>query len=297
MNKIKIFFLALILFTYPLSYLTAQNWNFAPIPGQGGGSFFEEALSSLDRAFNDNSFTPEEAYYLGRTVAANILSIYRPYTGNPELTRYLNKIALSIAINSSQPIFFDGYHVIILDSQEINAFASPGGHIFLTRGLIEACNSEDMLAAVIAHEMAHIMLRHGLAIIENMGISFEMENMASRAAALSGNSLRAQQLTLIRNSVNASMNALIISGYSQPQEFEADLEAINLLAASGYNTGAMLELLLVLQSIQSRQRGGYFTTHPTPALRITNVQSALINHRTDNNSNTRIPRFDRYTKP
>ena len=296
MKKLQILFLAVIISLTSVSYLKGQSWNLSPIPSTGGGSFFEDALSSLNRAFNDTSFTQEEAYYLGRTVAANILSIYRPYTADQDLTRYLNKIAMSLAINSDQPIFFDGYYVIVLDSTEINAFASPGGHIFITRGLLDACSSEDMLAAVIAHEMAHIMLRHGLSIIESMGLSVEMENMANRAAALSGNSLRAQQLMLIRSSVNTSMNALLISGYSQAQEFEADIEAINLLAASGYNPGAMLELLQFLQRTQSAQSGGIFTTHPNPASRISNIQSTLMYHRSGDNSDIRKPRFDRYTK-
>jgi predicted Zn-dependent protease len=227
---------------------------------------------------------------LGRAVAANILAIYKPYNQNPELTRYLNRICQTLVINSSQPVSFNGYHVIILDSPEFNAFATPGGHIFVTKRLAATAASEDMLAAVIAHELAHITLQHSIAIINDVKFTDEMTATANRAASLAGeNSDAAKRLAYFRGSVNKAADTMMKNGYSQAQEFEADQEAVVLLAKSGYNPGALVEMLKVLQKTQSSQKGGFNTTHPSPTERIANVEK--LRYRTTNNDRYRAPRF------
>ena len=75
----------------------------------------------------------EEEYYIGRAVAANILSRY-PLWKNSEVTRYLNLVGKTLVLKSERPEIFGGYHFGLLDSQEANAFSAPGGIIFLTRG-------------------------------------------------------------------------------------------------------------------------------------------------------------------
>jgi predicted Zn-dependent protease len=129
----------------------------------------------MDKALsqNDAELSPVDEYFLGRAVGANLLSRYKIYARNAPLTDYLNSICFALAVNSSQPDLYAGYHVLILDSPEINAFATPGGHIFITRALIQAVESEDALAAVIAHEMAHIHLKHGIAAVNNIKLTRE----------------------------------------------------------------------------------------------------------------------------
>ncbi|MDR1239916.1 MAG: M48 family metalloprotease, partial [Treponema sp.] len=138
------------------------------------------ALSEMDRIFEtlDETLSPEDEYYLGRTVAARILRTDPAYTGDSDLVFYLNKICLALVINSSKPAAFNGYHVGILDSPELNAFATPGGHIFLTQGMVECADSEDALAAVIAHELAHIQLRHAAAMIDDQKLVRELSQSA-----------------------------------------------------------------------------------------------------------------------
>jgi predicted Zn-dependent protease len=254
------------------------------------------ALSNMENTFisMDDELTPQDAYYLGRAVAANILAVYRPYTRNPELTAYLNRICRTIAINSPQPEMFNGYHVIILDSAEFNAFASPGGHILITRGLVEAAASEDMLAAVIAHEFAHILLMHGISMIADMRLNDELTATATRAGEIaSRESQEAARAVLFRNSVTKLADVMMKTGYSQAQEFEADTAAITLLAASGYNPGALMEMLKVLQTAQSSQKGGFGVTHPSPADRITNADRMTGRYRIQDTGSSRTPRFRR----
>jgi predicted Zn-dependent protease len=254
-------------------------------------SFINDAFSGMDEAFSQIEFTPEDEYYLGRAVAANIMAAYKPYTGNPELTRYLNLICQTIVINSLFPAKFNGYHVIILDSSEFNAFASPGGHIFLTRALVELTASEDMLAAVIAHEIAHVMLRHSISVIDEMRFYDEATSTAERAAALANNSPSAIKLMSFRNSVSAIIDTLVKNGYSRSQEFEADGEATALLAASGYDPGALQEILMILRQVQTSQKGGFNTSHPSPSERIVNVEGWVNRYRTADTSPSRLKRF------
>jgi len=271
----------------------SQGKNNSGTSGSSAQGFSDSAFSDMDKAFNnvESDATPQDAYYLGRAVAANILAAYKPYTANQELTRYLNRICQTLVINSSQPASFQGYHVIILDSSEFNAFATPGGHIFVTKKLVETATSEDMLAAVIAHELAHIMLKHGIKLVDNMGLANEATIAANKATDLTGNSAAAQRLMLYRNSVTQILDTMMKSGYSKPQEFEADLMAAELLAASGYNPKALSEILRILQQVQTSQRGGFNTTHPSPSERIANTQGTINRYSVTDTGAYRAKRF------
>jgi predicted Zn-dependent protease len=251
-----------------------------------------DALSNMDRAINsmDAEVTPADAYYLGRAVAANILAVYKPYTHNEELTQYVNRICQTLAINSSQPVAYNGYHVIILDSAEFNAFATSGGHIFITKGLVEAAASEDMLAAVIAHELAHIILKHSIEIINEVRFTSEMMATANRAADIAArNSVNAGQLLYFRESITSAVDTLMKNGYAQTQEFNADWEAMMLLAYAGYDPSALIEILRVLQKVQTSQKGGWYTTHPSPRDRIANLEK--LRYRAPDTRKYRAPRF------
>jgi len=251
----------------------------------------------MDQAFRSSpaEMTLEDEYFLGRAVAAEILKVYRPYTADPALKTYLNKICLSITVNSLRPSLFNGYHVEILDTDEICAFASPGGHIFISRGLIALTPSEDALAAVIAHELAHIQLRHVAAILAQERTVQDLSAAAERAATIASRHLTAQERAAIfQVSLTASINTLFRNGYSQNQEFEADRMARLLLISAGYDPAALGELLQILN--QKHQPGNMNTTHPSPAMRITNLGNLPANVREGTGRETlpaRGPRFNR----
>jgi predicted Zn-dependent protease len=99
------------------------------------------------RPINDS-----EEYYVGRAVAARLLSKY-PLCQNVKLTAYVNEVGEAVARKSSRPRTFRGYHFAVLETPEVNAFACPGGTIFITKGLVQTCDNEDQLAAVLAHEV------------------------------------------------------------------------------------------------------------------------------------------------
>jgi len=292
MKRPAVFLCVCLLFSTGL--LEAKGSSAGQAQTQGSRTaqdYANNAFSEMEEAFFQQETTLLDAYYLGRAVAANIFNYYKPYTANMALISYVNSICQTIVINSSYPDIFNGYHVILLDSPEFNAFASPGGHIFLTRALVEAAASEDMLAAIIAHELAHIMLKHSLSIIDNFRFYNEMSSMADRAAQLAGYTEAAARYLYFRNSVTATIDALLINGFSQDQEFEADAGAVVLMAAAGYNPISLLEMLSILQRIQSSQKGGFNATHPSPAQRTENARKYVTLYTVQDTRARRAARF------
>jgi len=255
------------------------------------------AVSISARAIGSaaEEITPEQEYYIGRAVAANILSSYRIWNGNAALTAYLNKICASITINSPRPDVYNGYHVAILDNNEINAFATSGGHIFVTRGLINAAKSEDALAGVIAHEIAHIQLQHSIKAIRN--------SRATQALLITGTSaagayagMDVNQLTDIFNeTIGEIVTTLVNNGYSRDQEFEADNTAMSLMASAGYSPSGLVDMLNELSRVQTSS-SGLGRTHPTPAQRITNAGRSVGNYRVADTRSHRQARFTAATR-
>jgi predicted Zn-dependent protease len=195
------------------------------------------------------------------------------------MVQYLNKIANALAFNSARPDrnlarLYNGYHAAVLDSAEINAFATSGGHIFVTRGLLQCAASEDALAAVLAHEIAHIQLQHSIKAIKTSRITQALMYTGASVvgAATTGTSL--EELTSIFDeSVTDIVSTMINNGYSRSQEFDADDLALSLLASAGYDPRNLLDMLQELDKNQSP--GGFNKTHPAPRDRITNANRKL----------------------
>ncbi|MDR0388539.1 MAG: M48 family metalloprotease [Spirochaetaceae bacterium] len=249
-----------------------------------------ESGMAWSRASED--FTPEQEYYLGRAVGANILSFYTVYTARPALTNYVNRICQTIAINSPQPDIYNGYHVAILDSDEINGFATSGGHIFLTRGLIACAESEDALAAVIAHEIAHILLQHSLEAIKKSRKTQAILTTAGSIAGAIDNENIAALTDAFGESIQSAISTMVNSGYAQEQEFDADKTALALLADAGYDPAALIEMLTVLKTNQGRQPNkGFAKTHPSPQARIDSAASAVSAYAVNDTRSFRNARF------
>jgi len=245
-----------------------------------------QAIASAAEEIN-----PEQEYYIGRAVAANILSSYKIWNENPAQIAYVNKICSAIVINSPRPDLYNGYHVMLLDNNEINAFATPGGHIFITRGLLNSAKSEDALAGVIAHEIAHIQLQHSIKAIKTSRITQALiVTGTSAAGAAAGYDV--DELTGIFNeSVGEIVTTMVNNGYSQNQEFDADSTALSLLASAGYSPSGLIDMLNELNKTQNSSPGGFNKTHPTPAQRITSAQKSISKHKVTDTSSYRQARF------
>jgi predicted Zn-dependent protease len=217
--------------------------------------------------------TEEQEYFLGRAVAANILGRYRPLR-NPGLQRYINLVGRAVAAVSDRPDTFRGYHFLVLDTEEINGLAAPAGFIFVTRGLLRQVTSEDELAAVLAHEVAHIVFNHGVAAISQSKLTKALAIVGREAADEYRGGLLSEMTDLFSESVEQVTEALLTSGYSRSQEYRADEYAVELLVRLGYDPAALARVLgrldtLAQASTHARtSQGGWFDTHPEPEDRI-----------------------------
>jgi predicted Zn-dependent protease len=258
---------------------------------QNTAAAIDKSTGAIGRAAE--AISPEHEYYIGRAVAANILTTYRIWTGSPAMTAYLNRICGAITINSPRPEIYNGYHVMILDSAEINAFASSGGHIFITRGLIACADSEDTLASVIAHEVAHIQLQHSLKAIKTSRITQAVLITGSAATDVVAGGTSLNELTdIFEETVGEVVSSLVNNGYSQTQEFEADTLALSLLASAGYDPSSLITMLRALEKNQPGHSGGFNKTHPAPARRIRNAEKSVGKYHTPDTQSYRRGRYN-----
>ncbi len=206
-----------------------------------------------------------EEYYVGRAVCARILTQYQ-LINNWRLTEYVNTVGTAVALFSDKPITYGGYHFGVLDTMEPNAFACPGGTILVSKGMVMAARTEDELAAVLAHEIAHIVNRDGVASIQQSRWSSVLTAMGSRAVHTYGSANLSQIVTLFEGSIDDVFKTLVVNGYSRSAEMNADEAAFGYLTKAGYNPQALRTVLETLNKSQSG--GGIMKTHPGTSDRI-----------------------------
>jgi predicted Zn-dependent protease len=229
-----------------------------------------------------------EEYYLGRAVAARLLARY-PLYRNPEATLYVNQVGLAVARKSSRPHPFRGYHFAVLDTLEPNAFACPGGLILVTRGLIRMCGSEDELAAVLAHEVAHVAHKDGLNSISQARWSEVLTTAGTEAARQYGGGVAGAVLNLFEGAVEDVFRTLVVTGYSRQAEEAADREAVSMLSRTGYQPGALAAVL----GKMSGGSGGLFRTHPPTGERLARVRALTRESPPGPREKVRTERFQR----
>jgi len=219
-------------------------------------------------------FTPEQEYYIGRAVAASLLTP-RKVWDNSRATTYLNVLENDLAAFSDRPETFGGYHVLVLDTDEINAFAAPGGLLLVSRGLLRCATSEDMVAAILAHETSHVVLGHGLSAIKQSRKTAAYKNLALAGVAAFG-SPEAKQLTdIFKDSISDITNTLVNSGYSRELELEADQMALVIMKRAGYDPLAFDAMLKIMESRIKPGGLDFAKTHPDPKDRSEAVEKTL----------------------
>jgi len=238
----------------------------------------------------------DEEYYVGRAVGAMIFDKYNLST-DVNITWYVNLIGKGIALNSDKPYTYNGYHFGILNTDEINAFACPGGTILITTGMIKLLANEDELAAVIAHEIAHIANRDGISSIKSSRWTEALSVIGTEAARSFGPRELAQLVSIFEGSIEDIFKTLVTNGYSQSQEYSADEAALKYLEKSGYNPGALIDVLKRLQSKNVSSKG-IVRTHPASGDRIENLSGKVPSFKPDPKSlQIRTLRFSKALKP
>jgi predicted Zn-dependent protease len=210
------------------------------------------------RTFED--LTEEEEYYIGRAVAARILTSY-PLARDPELAGYIHRVGMTVAACSDRPETYGGYHFALLATGEVNAFAAPGGIILVTRGMVETAQDEEELSAILAHEVGHVCAKHGLKAIKQSRLIEAFEFLATEGAARTSHENIARLAQVYDQVLGDVVETLVERGYSRKQEYEADELSLIFACRAGYDPEGLYR---ALNRLEEREAGGMglFSTHP-----------------------------------
>jgi predicted Zn-dependent protease len=240
-------------------------------------------VAAASREINDS-----EEYYVGRAVAARILGTSRLAT-DQQLTLYVNEVGQTVARKSTRPNTFKGYHFAVLDTSEVNAFACPGGIIFVTKGMVQTCASEDELAAVLAHEVAHVANKDGINSISKARWTEVLTTLGTETAKQYAGP-GGQLVTLFEGSIDDVFKTIVVNGYSRGAEEAADTQAVTTLRNAGYDPGAVASLLNKMMA-KGESSAGIFKTHPPTADRLAKVKAAAPAGTPDKMEEVRTKRF------
>jgi Zn-dependent protease with chaperone function len=222
-----------------------------------------DAQTKIKAGFN--LFSPEQDVEVGRQSAAEAeqqLPILRDATVNA----YLDRIGQRLAANAGGPKF--QYQFRVVNASDINAFALPGGYIYLNRGVLEQARNEGEVAGVVAHEISHVALRHGThqaskAYLAQAGISI--------LGGILGGHVGQGTAQIINAIGGFGLNALFLK-YSRDLETQADVRGSQILAASGYSPADMVSFFQTLEKVDAARKTNWLSDHPAPPDRIARIQ-------------------------
>ncbi len=227
-----------------------------------------------------------EEITLGEAVALEAFSRFGGEYQNKEWTRYINLVGQTIAEVSDRPNL--PFRFAILNSQEQNAFAAPGGYIFITVGLLKTLKNEAELAGVLAHEVAHVTERHMLETIRRGAILGSVSEFTLTAMR--------KDPAMFSNVIEEMSELLFTKGLDRDKEFEADVVGIEYAYRAGYHPQGLRDYLKTLAREEGKVQSRFFTTHPSTTLRISKIDGLLKDYTDIKNLPFLTDRFQRYVK-
>lgn len=217
------------------------------------------------------AMSPEQEVVLGQQGRQEVIAQMGGLYPSPELQNYIDQVGQQVLQQSraSQAPYPFEFHVLD-DLATINAFALPGGQIFVTTGLLEAMDTESQLAGVLGHEIGHVVARHGAERLAKQQLGAMLVNAIGVAA--SDERQGGQQATVIAQAVNQ----LISLNYSREDELESDRLGFEFMADADYNPEGLVELMQIFESAESRGRPPEFlSTHPNPGNRVALLEGII----------------------
>ncbi|MFW5799385.1 MAG: M48 family metallopeptidase, partial [Spirochaetota bacterium] len=231
----------------------------------------------IDKYLRDD-FTDKERYYVGRSTCAYVFSNYE-LIENEELTLYLNQVGTTMALASNRYATFNGYRFVAFDDEHPNAYGTPGGMILISTGLLELCENEDELAAVLAHEVEHVVKDHPMKAVSKETKKAALLNLAKYYAQ---KELEKQEdilkaliggLTDSFGSIISDIMDSLDNGYERETEYEADSGAIMTIQRAGYSVEALKTIIDKLPG--NKEESNYGSNHPTNEDRIMNIEENI----------------------
>jgi predicted Zn-dependent protease len=213
------------------------------------------------------SVSTQQEVEMGTNYAQQI-NAQLPIVQDPEVVRYINVLGDSISKLADERNL--DWHFYVVDAKEVNAFAVPGGFIYVNRGLVERAQKMDQLAGVLGHEIGHVTKRHS---VEQMEKAQKANIGVTLACVLTGicNSDAAQAAIQVGG-------AAVFASFSRKDEEEADEEGIKNVVRAGINPKGIPEMFEILLEERRRSPGGveaWFATHPTEESRIAETTAKI----------------------
>ncbi len=205
-----------------------------------------------------------EEVQIGRRIAGNLLGA-APLVADETLQRYVNRVGRWVALQGERPDL--AWHFGVIDSEDINAFAAPGGYVFITKGLYRRLNDEAELAGVLGHEIAHVQRKHHLKLLRQTQV------IAALGGLLGSKVKDEEQLVqnLIGNGAEIAARSL-----DREAEHEADRMGLVLAARAGYDAYGLPAVLAEIGHVgrSDKRVSLLYKTHPLPAERLTRLGEA-----------------------
>jgi beta-barrel assembly-enhancing protease len=230
----------------------------------------------LGRVFNTVKNIGQAATDISEEQEANIGKEYAsllvgaaPLLDRPAVQRYVNRVGRWLSQHSERPNL--DWKFGVLDSDNLNAFATPGGYVLVTKGLLVRLKSESELAGVLAHEIAHVVKKHHLAAIRKTA---GIQAGANILAEYQSNRGRNPQTT---DRVIGGAKEVMLRGLDKSDEFEADRMGVVIAARAGYDPFGLPAVLQTLQGMNPEDSGLalMFSTHPAPGARLDELERVM----------------------
>lgn len=212
--------------------------------------------------------TESQEIQLGHGIAANLLGA-SPLLDNKQVQSYVNQVGRWVSLHTERPDL--PWTFGVLDSSDLNAFATPGGTIFITKGLMQHMHNESELAGVLAHEMVHVLSRHHLAALQKSARMNIATDLAGQALDSKGN-------PVLDKAIKAGTE-VYAKGLDKDDEFEADRKGIVIATRAGYDPYGLPAVLQMLDSAnpQDSSLALMFKTHPAARDRLNLLDRVMAN--------------------
>lgn len=189
-----------------------------------------------------------------------------PILNDREVEAYINRIGQKLAVNAGGPNF--QYRFRVVNASDINAFALPGGFIYINRGIIENARNEGEIAGVVAHEIAHSALRHGT---HQASKAYAAQAGLQILGGLLGGKVGNNTAQILNTVGGVGLNALFLK-FSRELETQADVRGAQILAASGYSPSDMISFFDQLAKVDKSRKTTWLSHHPAPPDRQARIQ-------------------------
>jgi predicted Zn-dependent protease len=217
------------------------------------------------------SITPDQEIALGLQAAPEMAHQFGGLDPDPRMQELVDRVGQQLVSRSGAkltPYQFD-FHTLD-DPQTVNAFALPGGQIFITEGLLRRLDTEGQLAGVLGHEIGHVVARHGAEHIAKQQLTQGLTG-AAVLATYDPNNASSQQSA----AVAMMIGQLVTMRFGRQDELESDRLGVRFTSEAGYDPNSMIRLMEILDESSQGRQPEFFSTHPNPENRIARIREAI----------------------